>query len=308
MLQGNLDCGNRLIFIEGWLVMNTLKTTILLATLTGLLLAVGAFFGGRNGMAIMLVFSILMNFASYWYSDKIVLSMYGAREVSPQEEPELIRMVSGLAQKARLPMPKVYVMATDVPNAFATGRDPEHAAVAVTAGIRRVLNESELEGVLAHELSHVKNRDTLISTVVATIAGVITMIANIAQWTAIFGFGRGDDDENGASGLVGMIFLIVVAPLAATIIQLGISRSREYLADESGGSLSGNPMALASALQKIEYYAQHRVMSEATPATSHMFIVNPLSGAGSWMMSLFSTHPPTDRRVARLEELSRKIR
>lgn len=288
--------------------MNTIKTTVLLAALTGLLLAVGSLFGGKNGMAIMLVFSIIMNFGSYWYSDKIVLSMYGAREVSPHEEPELIRMVSGLAQKARLPMPKVYVMDTDVPNAFATGRDPEHAAVAVTAGIRRVLNESELEGVLAHELSHVKNRDTLISTVVATIAGVITMIANIAQWTAIFGMGRGDDDDSGASSLVGSLFLIVLAPIAATIIQLGVSRSREYLADETGGMMSGDPMALATALQKIEYYAQHRVMSEATPATSHMFIINPLSGAGTWLKSLFSTHPSTADRVTRLEELSRKMR
>jgi len=288
--------------------MNALKTTILLAALTGLLLAVGALFGGRNGMAIMLVFSIVMNFASYWYSDKIVLSMYGAREVSPQEEPELIRMVSGLAQKARLPMPKVYVMETDVPNAFATGRDPEHAAVAVTAGIRRVLNESELEGVLAHELSHVKNRDTLISTVVATIAGVITMIANMAQWAAMFGFGRGDDEEGGAAGIIETIFLVVLAPLAATIIQLSVSRSREYLADETGGMMSGNPMSLATALQKIEYYAQHRVMSDATPATSHMFIINPLSGAGSWLKTLFSTHPATAERVARLEELARKMR
>ncbi|MBP2640169.1 MAG: hypothetical protein H6Q66_1120 [Firmicutes bacterium] len=288
--------------------MNTIKTTILLAALTGLLLAVGAFFGGNSGMAIMLVLSIIMNFASYWYSDKIVLSMYGAREVSPHEEPELIRMVSGLAQKARLPMPKVYVMNTDVPNAFATGRDPEHAAVAVTAGIRRVLNENELEGVLAHELSHVKNRDTLISTVVATIAGVITMIANIAQWTAIFGLGRSNDDNDGAAGLIETLFLIVLAPLAATIIQLGVSRSREYLADESGGMMSGDPMSLATALQKIEYYAQHRAMSEATPATSHMFIINPLSGAGSVLKSLFSTHPSTADRVARLEELSRKMR
>ncbi len=288
--------------------MNALKTTILLAALTGLLLAVGALFGGRNGMAIMLVFSIVMNFASYWYSDKIVLSMYGAREVSPQEEPELIRMVSGLAQKARLPMPKVYVMETDVPNAFATGRDPEHAAVAVTAGIRRVLNESELEGVLAHELSHVKNRDTLISTVVATIAGVITMIANMAQWAAMFGFGRGDDEEGGAAGIIETLFLVVLAPLAATIIQLSVSRSREYLADETGGMMSGNPMSLATALQKIEYYAQHRVMSDATPATSHMFIINPLSGAGSWLKTLFSTHPATAERVARLEELARKMR
>lgn len=289
--------------------MNTFKTTILLAALTGLLLAVGNFFGGAKGMTIMFVVSILMNFFSYWYSDKIVLNMYGAREVTPQQAPDLIRMVSNLAQKAKMPMPKVYIMDTDVPNAFATGRDPEHAAVAFTTGIMRALNYEELEGVAAHELAHIKNRDTLISTVVATIAGVITMIANIAQWAAIFGGGRSDEDEgNGLAGILEYIFLIVLAPLAATLIQMGISRSREYLADETGGTVAGNPLALASALKKIEYYAKHAVMPEATPATSHMFIVNPLSGVGSKMMSLFSTHPATAERVARLEEQAKKMR
>lgn len=288
--------------------MNSLKTTLLLATLTGLLLAVGAFFGGTRGMSFMLVVSILMNFVSYWYSDKIVLNMYGAREVTAQQAPDLIRMVSGLAQKAKLPMPKVYIVDTDVPNAFATGRDPEHAAVAVTTGIMRALGFEELEGVVAHELAHVKNRDTLISTIVATIAGVITMIAHIAQWAAIFGGGRSDEDGDGIGGVVEMIFLIVLAPLAATLIQLGISRSREYGADETGGTVSGNPLALASALQKIEHYAQQRVMPEATPATSHMFIVNPFSGAGNWMVSLFSTHPATADRVARLQELAKRVR
>ncbi len=286
---------------------NTLKTTVLLAALTGLLLAVGNFIGGTKGMTIMFVISILMNFASFWFSDKIVLSMYGAREVTPQDAPDLIRMVSGLAQKAKLPMPRVYIISTDVPNAFATGRDPEHAAVAVTTGIMRALNYEELEGVVAHELAHVKNRDTLISTVVASIAGVITMIAHMAQWAAIFG--RGDDEENGVGGIVEFIFLVVLAPLAATIIQLGISRSREFQADETGGAaISGNPLALASALEKIEYYAHHQVMPEATPATSHMFIVNPLSGAGSWLMSLFSTHPSTEARAARLRELAKHVR
>lgn len=289
--------------------MNSLKTTLLLATLTGLLLAAGAMFGGTRGMSFMLVISILMNFVSYWYSDKIVLSMYGAREVTPQQAPDLIRMVSGLAQKAKLPMPKVYIIDTDVPNAFATGRDPEHAAVAVTTGIMRALNYEELEGVVAHELAHVKNRDTLISTIVATLAGVITMIAHLAQYAAIFGFGRSNnDDDNGAAGIVEFIFLIVLAPIAATLIQLGISRSREFQADDTGGRMSGNPMALASALQKIEYYAQHRVMPEATPATSHMFIVNPFAGAGSWIAGLFSTHPSTADRVARLKELAGHIR
>lgn len=289
--------------------MNSLKTTLLMATLTGLLLAVGAMFGGSKGMSFMLVISILMNFVSYWYSDKIVLSMYGAREVNPQSAPDLIRMVSTLAQKAKLPMPKVYIIDTDVPNAFATGRDPKHAAVAVTTGIMRALNYEELEGVVAHELAHVKNRDTLISTIVATVAGVITMIANIAQWAAIFGIGRSsDDDGGGIGGILEFVFLIVLAPIAATVIQMGISRSREYQADETGGMVSGNPLALASALQKIEYYAQHRVMPEATPATSHLFIVNPFAGAGSLMVSLFSTHPRTADRVAKLKELAAKMR
>lgn len=288
--------------------MNTLKTTVLLAFLTGLLIAVGNFLGGAKGMTIMFVFSVLMNFTSYWFSDKIVLSMYGAKEVAQPEAPDLIRMVAGLAQKARLPMPKVYVMDTDVPNAFATGRDPEHAAVAVTKGIMRVLKPEELEGVVAHELAHVKNRDTLISTIVATIAGVITMIANIAQWTAFMGIGRSDDDDNPAAGIIGFVFLAVLAPLAATLIQLGISRSREYQADETGGLVSGNPLALASALEKIEYYARNRVMPDATPATSHMFIVNPLTGTASWLSNLFSTHPSTAERTARLRLLASRIR
>ncbi|MBP2650805.1 MAG: hypothetical protein H6Q74_1630 [Firmicutes bacterium] len=285
--------------------MNSLKTTVLLAALTGLLLAIGAFFGGTRGMSFMLIISLVMNFVSYWYSDKIVLSMYNAREVSAQQAPDIIRMVSTLAQRAKMPMPKVYIVETDSPNAFATGRDPEHAAVAVTTGIMRVLNYEELEGVVAHELSHIKNRDTLISTVVASIAGVITMIANIAQWAAIFGIGRSDDEEGG--GFLEMIFLIVLAPIAATLIQLGISRAREYQADESGGKMCGKPLALASALEKISYYAKHATMPEATPSTSHMFIVNPLSGAGSWIAGLFSTHPATEERVARLKVLAQRI-
>lgn len=286
--------------------MNSLKTTLLLAGLTGLLIAVGNMFGGTRGMTFMFIISMLMNFGSYWFSDKIVLKMYGGREVTPDQAPDLIRMVSGLAQRAKLPMPKVYIIDSQVPNAFATGRNPENAAVAVTTGIMQALNYEELEGVLAHELAHVKNRDTLISTIVASIAGLITMIANIAQWAAIFG--RGDDEEGGFGGIIEFIFLIVVAPLAATLIQLGISRSREYQADETGGLMCGNPLALASALRKIEYFAQHAVMPQATPATSHMFIVNPLSGAGGWAVSLFSTHPSTAQRVAKLEELARRVR
>ena len=286
--------------------MNSLKTTVLLAALTGLLMAVGSLFGGAKGMTFMFVVSILMNFGSYWFSDKIVLKMYGAREVTPNDAPDLIRMVSGLAQRAKLPMPKVYIMETQVPNAFATGRNPEHAAVAVTTGIMRTLNYEELEGVVAHELAHIKNRDTLISTVVASVAGIITMIANFAQWAAIFG--RSDDDEGGIGGIVQFVFLIVLAPLAATLIQLGISRSREFQADETGGLMAGKPTALASALRKIDYCARHGALPDATPATSHMFIVNPFSGAGNWVTSLFSTHPSTEQRAARLEELARRIR
>jgi len=257
----------------------------------------------------MLVMSLLMNFVSYWFSDKIVLSMYGAREVTPRDAADLIRTVSGLVQKAKLPMPKVYVIDTDVPNAFATGRNPQHAAVAVTTGIMRTLKTEELEGVIAHELAHIKNRDTLISTVVASIAGVITMIANIAQWTAFLGVGRGDDEGgSGISGIVEVVFLVVLAPLAATIIQLGISRGREFGADETGSIISGNPIALASALEKIEYYSEQKVMLEATPATSHMFIVNPFSSSGSWLRNLFSTHPATSERVARLTEFAKRGR
>lgn len=289
--------------------MNTVRTAVLLAALTGLLLAVGAFFGGTKGMTIMFVVSLLMNFVNYWFSDKIVLSMYGAREVPPQDAVDLIKTVSGLAKKAKLPMPKVYIIDTDVPNAFATGRNPKHAAVAVTTGIMRVLKDEELEGVIAHELAHIKNHDTLVSTIVATVAGVITMIANIAQWTAFLGLGNHDDEESfGVTSIVEFIFLVLFAPIAATLIQLGISRAREFQADKIGSSISGNPISLANALEKIEYYAKDKVMLEATPATSHMFIVNPFSGAGSWMMRLFSTHPTTSDRVIKLKELAKNVR
>ena len=289
--------------------MNTVRTTALLAALTGLLLAVGAFFGGTSGMTIMFVLSLLMNVVSYWFSDKIVLSMYGAREVAPQDAAELIRMVSGLVQKAKLPMPKVYIIDSDVPNAFAAGRSPEHAAVAVTSGLLRALKGEEIEGVLAHELAHIKNRDTLISTIVASIAGVITMIANIAQWTAFLGFGRVHNEEGGGfASIIEFIFMVVLAPLAATLIQFGISRSREYKADELGAAISGNPASLASALEKIESYTQAKVMLEATPTTAHMFIINPFSGTRSWLMGLFSTHPSTSDRVYKLKELSKNGR
>jgi len=288
--------------------LNTLKTTFLLAGLTGLLLAVGNFFGGTIGMTFMLVISLLMNLISYWFSDKIVLSMYGAREVTPQDAGDLIRMVSSLVQKAKLPMPKVYVIDTDAPNAFATGRNPHHAAVAVTVGLIRSLKPEELEGVIAHELAHIKNHDILISTIVACIAGVITMIANIAQWTAFLGLGRSDEDRGGIGGIVEFLFLVILAPLAAMLIQLGISRSREFKADEIGSQISGNPLALANALEKIDSNAQKKVLNEATPATSHMFIINPFVGTNSWLRNLFSTHPNTRDRIEQLIEISKRVR
>ena len=288
--------------------MNTLKTAVLLALLTGLLITAGSIFGGARGMVIMFIVSMGINFFSYWFSDKIVLCMYNATEVDMNTAPDLVRMVANLARRAELPMPRVYIIDTDSPNAFATGRDPEHSAVAVTSSLMQALSPEELEGVMAHELSHVKNRDILISTVVASIAGAITMLANMAQWAAIFGMGRGNDEEEGGGSLVGSLFMIILAPLAASLIQMGISRSREFIADDSGGRMTGNPMALASALRKIEYYAMHRTMPEATPATSHMFIVNPFAGSGAWLMSLFSTHPPTDARVQKLQELTTVLR
>ena len=288
--------------------MNTLKTTVLLALLTGLLITAGSFFGGARGMVLMFIVSMAINFFSYWYSDKIVLRMYGATEVDMNSAPQLVGMVANLARRVQLPMPRVYIIDTDAPNAFATGRDLEHSAVAVTSSLMRALSPEELEGVMAHELSHVKNRDILISTMVASIAGAITMLANMAQWAAIFGMGRGNDEEEGGGSLVGSLFMIILAPIAAMLIQMGISRSREFMADESGGRMTGNPMALASALRKIEYYAMHRTMPEATPATSHMFIMNPFAGSGAWLMSLFSTHPPTDIRVQKLQELTATMR
>ena len=284
-------------------MMNNLKLAVLLALLTGLMVTAGKAFGGNNGMMLMFAVSMGINFFSYWYSDKIVLKMYGAREVDIHSAPELVGMVANLARRAGMPMPRVYIIDTDAPNAFATGRDPEHAAVAVTASLMRALTPQELEGVMAHELAHVKNRDTLISTLVASMAGAISMLANMAQWAAIFGAGRNNDEEEGG-GLVGSLFMIILAPLAAMLIQMGISRSREFLADETGARLAGNPLALASALRKIEHYAMHRTMPQATPATSHMFIVNPFAGSGTWLLSLFSTHPPTDARVQKLQLLA----
>lgn len=287
--------------------MNTLKTTVLMALLTGVLVAVGGFAGGHSGAVIMLVISLGMNFFSYWFSDSIVLKAYDAREINAGDAPDLYNMIAELARKANLPMPKVYVVNSVVPNAFATGRSPSHAAVAVTTGIMRALDYNELSGVLAHELSHIKHRDTLISTVAASIAGVISMIANMAQWAAIFGIGRSnDDDDNG--GIIGMIATIVIAPIAAMLIQMAISRSREYEADKSGGEICGNPLYLAEALKKIEYYAKNAVpMEQATPATAHMFIVNPLEGSKKALVNLFSTHPDTEERIARLQNQAREM-
>lgn len=287
--------------------MNNFKTAILLSLMMILFMLAGRALGGQNGMLMMFGLSLLFNFVSYWYSDKIVLKMYKAREVNAQSAPELSKMVAGLARRARLPMPKVYVIDTDVPNAFATGRNPEHAAVAATSGIMRALSYEELEGVLAHELAHVKNRDTLISTVAATMAGAITMIADMLRWGMILGGSRRDNNDN-AAGSIASIAMIILAPIAAMLIQMAISRSREFVADETGGRISNKPLALASALRKIENYAQRKVLPDATPATSNMFIINPLGGVRSLFGSLFSTHPPTAERIAKLEQLARELR
>ena len=280
--------------------MNTLKTTFLMALLTVLLVTIGGALGGKGGMTIAFIMAAAMNFFSYWFSDKMVLSMYGAQEISESDNPGFYGIVRRLAQRANLPMPKVYLINSDTPNAFATGRNPEHAAVAATSGILRILGEEELAGVMAHELAHVKNRDILISTIAATFAGAITYMAHMAQWAAMFGGGRSDDDEGG--GILGMILMAILAPIAAMLIQMAISRSREFGADADGASICGNPLSLANALQKLEMGNQQIPMN-ANSATAHMFIVNPLTGGG--LMSLFSTHPPMAERVARLQEISR---
>src|SRR5947207_9301346 len=279
---------------------NALKTTLLLGLLTGLLMWVGQLVGGMQGMTLMLVFAIVMNLGSYWFSDRIVLAAYGARALSEQDAPDLFRVVRELAAGAHMPMPRVYLIPSESPNAFATGRSPEHAAVAVTEGIMRLLTLDELRGVLAHELSHVHNRDTLISAVAATLAGVVLMDARIAQFAALFGGVRRDEREEGG-GALELLLLVIVAPLAAMLIQLAISRSREYQTDESGAHLSHSPGALASALEKIAS-AAGRVPLPAGPATAHLFIVNPLSGQR--LASLFSTHPPIEERIRRLRAMA----
>ncbi len=287
--------------------MNTIKTTILMALMMIALVVLGGAVGGKGGALLMFFVSLGMNFFSYWFSDSIVLKMYGARPLTESEAPELYRLVADLAARAGLPMPKVCLIESQTPNAFATGRSPAHAAVAVTRGIVGVLSREELAGVLAHELSHIKHRDTLISTIAAAMGSAISMLAYMAQWGALFG--RSDDDE-GAGGIVGTLVAVLVAPLAATLIQLAISRSREYDADKAGGEICGNPRYLARALEKISAAAQSLPPmreAEARPATSNLFIINPLAGSRQAFMSLFSTHPATAERVARLEEQARLL-
>lgn len=279
--------------------MNNFKTTMLLASMIAMLVLLGNAFGGARGMMFMFILSAGMSFASYWYSDKIVLAHYNAQEVTAQSNPKLYGMVEKLAQNGKLPMPKIYIIPSDVPNAFATGRNPEHAAVAVTAGIQRLLTDDELAGVLGHELTHVKNRDTLISTIAAIIGGAIS---TIAQFGMFFG-GRSDDRDNNANPLL-LIGMVILAPLAAAIIQMSISRTREYLADEGGAMLSKNPLGLASALAKIEEYSKYGTLPNANNATAHMFIINPMMGIGASLSNLFSTHPGTQDRIARLKKLS----
>jgi heat shock protein HtpX len=278
--------------------MNNIKTMFLLVALTLVLVWAGGAFGGKNGMTIALIIALGLNLFAYWFSDKLVLKMYGAQEVTEAEAPELYGIVRRLSQKAQMPMPKVYMIEGDQPNAFATGRNPKHAAVAVTSGIMRILSRDELTGVIGHELTHISHRDILISTIAATIAGAISYLAQMAQWAAIFG-GRSDDEEGGSP--VAALVMMIVGPIAALIIQMAISRSREYSADEGGARLAGNARYLSSALRKLDTASQ-QIPMDATPATSHMFIVNPLSGGG--LLKLFSTHPPMEERVARLESMS----
>jgi heat shock protein HtpX len=283
--------------------MNQIKTLILLATLTALLLFVGQALAGRGGFMIALMFAGVMNFAAYWWSDKFVLRMYGAQEIDQSQAPDLFALVRGLAQRSQIPMPRVYMIPQETPNAFATGRNPQNAAVAVTEGIMRLLDRDELAAVLAHELGHVQNRDTLIMTVAATLAGALSHLANMAMWGAMLGGGSSRDEEGSSNPLAGLLG-IILAPLAATLIQMAISRSREFAADEHGARLSGDPLALASALRKIESWSHRIPMMAGSPATAHLFIINPFSGGG--LVRLFSTHPPTEERVARLQAMARQ--
>lgn len=280
---------------------NVIKLTVLLTSLTVLFVLIGQAVGGTIGIGFAVIFAVAMNFGAYWFSDRIVLKLAGAREATREEEPELYESVERLAERAKLPMPKVYIVESDVPNAFATGRSPERGVVAVHTGITRLLTRDELDGVIAHELAHIKHRDTLLAAIVATIAGAITAIANIGQLSLLFGGFGGDEDEDGG-GLVGSLIWLFVAPIAATLIQLGISRAREFQADAGGSRILGDPLPLASALEKLEWYAKGQPMP-MNPTVASLHIVNPLTGGG--MLKLFSTHPPTEERVARLRALAR---
>jgi len=279
---------------------NIFKTGLLLAVLTAMLVLIGGAVGGRQGMLVAFVVAVVMNFVSYWFSDKMVLAAYGAQPIEEAAAPRLYAIVHRLATRAGIPMPRVYLIPSETPNAFATGRNPEHAVVAVTEGIMRILDEEELEGVLAHELSHVKNRDVLISTIAATLAGAITYLAHMAQWAAMFG-GRSRDDDEGGSNPLAMILLAILAPIAALLVQMAVSRSREFQADATGAQVAGKSWGLAKALEKLQMANQQIPMADATPATAHLFIVNPLSG--QTLMRLFSTHPPLEERIARLRAM-----
>lgn len=283
-------------------MMNRFKTTLLLSLLTVLLVVMGGAIGGKGGMVTAFIMAAVMNFGSYWFSDKIVLRMYGAQEITRNENPGFYDMVARLAARAGLPMPKVYIIPDQSPNAFATGRNPSHAAVAATQGILRILTPEELEGVMAHELGHVKNRDILISTIAATFAGAISMVGSMLQWGAMLGAGRDDEEGGGLGGMVGSLAMAILAPIMAMLIQMAVSRSREYLADATGAEICGKPRALASALAKLQNASHQIPMHDAKPATAHMFIVNPLTGGS--MMNLFSTHPPMEERIARLQAMS----
>ncbi len=279
--------------------MNTLKVWLLMGVLSILLVLLGNAIGGQAGAALFLIIALAMNFFGYFYSDKIAIKMTGSYPVSEAEAPELYAMVRKLSQRAGIPMPRLYVTPSDQPNAFATGRNPDKSAVAVTEGIMRLLNRSEVEGVLAHELAHIKNRDVLVGTIAAALAGAITMMANAFQWAAIFGMGRSEEEEGGG-GLIGGLLMAFLAPIAAMIIQMAISRSREYMADATGARIAGSADGLSNALLKLES-AAHRIPMAVNPAASHLFIINPLSGAS--LMKLFSTHPPIQERVARLRNI-----
>ncbi|MCD6083151.1 zinc metalloprotease HtpX [Candidatus Aerophobetes bacterium] len=279
--------------------MNVFKTVILLTALTLLLIFIGQLVAGPAGALVAFIIALLMNLVSFWFSDKIVIGMYRGREILPSDEPRIHRMVSNLSQAANIPKPRIYLIPLNIPNAFATGRDPKHASLALTEGILRTLNEEELEGVISHEIAHIKNRDILIGTIAATLAGAIMTIAYWARWIAFLGSG---DEDRGGIGLIGILLLSILAPLAATIVQMAISRTREYQADETGAHLSGKPLALANALEKLEMVARRNPLGGGSPATSHLFIVNPFRG--DFLFRLFSTHPPIEERIRRLRALA----